>query len=105
MTYVPGAACFRCLLAAPPPLDLVPTCQDAGILGAVAGTLGAIQAVEALKFILGAGELLTNRLLIMDAYCMDFRTIHLQRDPECTLCGKEPTVTQLIDHEQTECHA
>lgn len=103
MTYVPGEACYRCIFNSPPPPGAVPTCQEAGILGAVAGILGAIQAAEALKFILGVGELLTNKLLVMDTYCMDFRTINLQRDPKCPLCGKEPTVTYLIDHEQPEC--
>ena len=103
MTYVPGNACYRCLFDRPPPAGLVPTCQEAGILGAVAGILGTIQASEALKFVLGAGELLTNRLLAIDAYDMDFRTVTFQRDPNCPLCGKVPTVTQLIDHEQQEC--
>ena len=103
MTYVPGEACYRCIFNSPPPPGAVPTCQEAGILGAVAGILGAIQAAEALKFILGVGELLTNKLLVMDAYCMDFRTIDIQRDPKCPLCGNEPTITCLIEHEQAEC--
>ena len=103
MTYVPGRTCYRCVFDSPPPPGLVPTCREAGILGAVAGILGTIQAAEALRYILGIGELLTDRLLIMDAYDMEFRTISVKRNPDCPLCGTKPSITHLIDHEQTEC--
>ena len=103
MTYTPGAACYRCVFRSPPPPGSIPTCQEAGILGAVAGILGSIQAAETLRYIVGIGELLTNRLLVMDASDMDFRTINIKRDPECPLCGEEATITRLVDYEGAEC--
>lgn len=103
MTYVPGAACYRCVFESPPPAGFVPTCQEAGILGAVAGIIGCIQTAEALKHILGTGRLLTGRLLVMDAFEMEFRTVAVRRNPECPLCGASPTITGLADIEQEEC--
>jgi len=103
MTYVPGAACFRCLISAPPPPDLVPTCQEAGILGAVAGILGCVQAAEALRYLLNVGKLLINRLLIMDTYVMEFHTMALQKNPDCPLCGRSPSITSLIDEGERQC--
>ena len=105
MTYVPGSACLRCLLSAPPPPDLVPTCQEAGILGAVAGILGCVQAAEALRYLLNVGKLLTNRLLIMDSYAMEFNTISLQKNPDCPLCGRSSTIRSLIDEDERQCRA
>ncbi len=89
LTHVPGATCYRCIFGAPPPKDAVPTCSQAGVLGAVAGMLGTIQATEILKFITGAGELLTNKLLIFDAATMNFRTVNIKRNPECRACGDQ----------------
>lgn len=103
MTYTPGATCYRCVFDSPPPAGLVPSCREAGILGAVAGILGTIQAAEALRFILGAGRLLTNRLLVMEARDMEFREVAIRRNPDCPLCGEAPTITELADYEQTEC--
>jgi molybdopterin/thiamine biosynthesis adenylyltransferase len=103
LTYVPGAACYRCLFHAPPPPNAVPTCSQAGVLGAIAGMLGTIQAAEALKFLTGVGELLTNRLLSFNAKTMNFRTIKTKRSDKCPVCGSHPTITQLIDYEQAAC--
>lgn len=103
MTYVPGSACYRCIFPSLPPKGAVPSCSEAGILGAVAGMLGTIQAAEALRYLTGVGKLLTNRLLIMNARDMEFRTVDLQPDPECPVCGHNPTITELIDYEQPVC--
>lgn len=100
-TIIPGKSpCYRCLCPQPPPPGAVPSCQEAGILGAVAGVIGVIQAAEVLKFILGKGELLTGRLLIYDALETSFREVKIPRDPECPVCGKHPTVKKLIDYEK-----
>jgi adenylyltransferase/sulfurtransferase len=103
MTYVPGSTCYRCVFNSPPPKGLVPSCSEAGILGPVAGMLGTIQAAEALKFILGKGNLLTDRLLIFNAFDMNFRQVKLKRNPDCPICGEHPVITELIDHEQPAC--
>jgi len=103
MTYVPGTTCYRCVFPAPPPKNLVPTCSQAGVLGAVAGMLGTIQAAEALKYLTGAGELLTDKLLIFDALSMNFRTVKVKRNPDCPLCGKKPAITKLFDEEMAVC--
>ncbi len=103
LTYTPGNACYRCLFKTPPPRDAVPTCSQAGILGAIAGMLGTIQAAEALKFIIDKGKLLTNRLLIFNALDMEFRTVKFNKNPDCPICGKKPTITELIDEEQPVC--
>jgi molybdopterin/thiamine biosynthesis adenylyltransferase len=103
LTYVPGAACYRCSFHSPPPPDVVPTCSQAGVLGAIAGMLGTIQAAEVLKYLTGVGELLTNKLLTFNAKTMDFRTIKTKRSEKCPVCGSHPTVTQLIDYEQAVC--
>lgn len=102
-THLPGSACYRCIFPDPPPKDLVPTCSQAGILGAVAGMLGTIQAAEALKYLTGAGELLTNRLLIFDALKMNFRLVKFFRNEDCPICGKNPRIKELIDEEQPTC--
>lgn len=103
ITYVPGSACYRCIFATPPPKDAVPTCSQAGVLGAVAGMLGTIQAAEALKYLTGVGTLITDRLLVFDAKTMNFRTTKVKRNPDCPVCGENPTVTELIDEEQPVC--
>ena len=102
-TYVPGAACYRCMFKEPPPPGAVPTCSQAGVLGAIAGMLGTIQAAEALKYVIGIGELLTNRLLTFDALKMQFRTIPVKHRTSCEICGEKPTITTLIDYEQAAC--
>jgi molybdopterin/thiamine biosynthesis adenylyltransferase len=102
-TYVPGTACYRCLFHSPPPPNAVPTCSQAGVLGAIAGMLGTIQAAETLKYLTGVGELLTNRLLSFNAKTMEFRTIKTKHSDNCPVCGSHPTVKQLIDYEQAVC--
>lgn len=103
MTYIPGEACYRCVFNAPPPKGAVPSCSQAGILGAVAGMLGTIQATEALKFLIGKGELLTNRLLIFDALAMKFRESAFKRNPRCPVCGSNPSIKGLKDEELPVC--
>ena len=78
---------------------MVPNCAEAGVLGALTGLVGSIQATEALKLILGIGESLSSRLLLIDALSMNFREVKLKRNPACPLCGDNPTVTELIDYE------
>lgn len=97
--YLPGQGCYRCLYPSPPPPGMVPSCAEAGVLGALCGTVGTIQATEVLKLILGVGESLHGRLLLYDALAMEFRQVRIRRDPHCVLCGEEPTVTELIDYE------
>lgn len=104
MTVVPGkSACYRCTFRQPPPPDAVPTCSQAGVLGAIAGMLGTIQAAEVLKFIIGVGDLLTGTLLTFDAKTMDFKKIKLRKQQNCPVCGEEPTITELVDAEQAAC--
>ena len=102
-THLPGTACYRCLFGAPPPPGAVPTCSQAGVLGAIAGMLGTIQAAEVLKYLTGVGELLTDKLLTFNAKTMDFRKIRTRRHDGCPICGKNPTVTGLVDYEQAAC--
>ncbi len=97
--FMPGQGCYRCLFPTPPPPGMVPNCAEAGVLGALTGLVGSIQATEALKLILGIGESLSSRLLLIDALSMDFREVRLKRNPQCPLCGETPTVTGLIDYE------
>jgi adenylyltransferase/sulfurtransferase len=97
--FLPGQGCYRCLFPSPPPPGMVPNCAEAGVLGALTGLVGSIQAVETLKLLLGIGESLSSRLLLIDALGMDFRQVTVPRNPRCPLCGDEPTVTQLIDYE------
>lgn len=104
MTVIPGeTACYRCVFHSPPPKNAVPTCSQAGVLGAIAGMLGTIQATEVLKYIVGFGDLLTNRMLIFNAKTMAFRNAKFNRNPKCGVCGENPTVTSLIDYEQPVC--
>jgi adenylyltransferase/sulfurtransferase len=92
--------CYRCLFPEPPPPGLVPSCQEAGILGSIGGIMGCIQATEAIKLILGIGEPLVGKLLIMDALSMEFRKVKLRKDPNCPLCGEKPVIKELIEYEQ-----
>ena len=104
MTYVPGEGpCYRCVFKNPPPKDAVPTCKQAGVIGAMGGVIGSLQAMEAIKYIIGKGELLTGKLLTYDALKMEFHTIKLPKDHHCAVCGDEPSITELIDYEQAEC--
>ncbi|MDP6494090.1 MAG: molybdopterin-synthase adenylyltransferase MoeB [Dehalococcoidia bacterium] len=97
--FIPDQGCYRCLFPTPPPPGVVPSCAEAGVLGALPGMVGSIQAVETMKVILGAGEPLVGRLLLIDALSMEFRTVKLRRNPQCPLCGDNPTVKELIDYE------
>ncbi|MCI7814295.1 MAG: molybdopterin-synthase adenylyltransferase MoeB [Lachnospiraceae bacterium] len=105
MTYVPGKGpCYRCVFKNPPPKDAVPTCKQAGVIGAMGGVIGSLQAMEAVKYILGVGDLLTGYLLTYDALKMEFRKIKLPSDTsKCEVCGENPTITELIDYEQAVC--
>lgn len=104
MTYVPGQGpCYRCVFKNPPPPDVVPTCQQAGVLGVMGGIMGSIQASEALKYITGVGDLLTGKLLTFDAKKMDFRKIDIHQDKKCEICGETPTIDKLIDYELNVC--
>jgi len=97
--FVPGHGCYRCLYPEPPPPGLVPSCRQAGVLAALPGVIGTIQAVEALKLITGAGRPLVGRLLLHDTLAMTFREVRLRRNTACALCGDHPTVRELIDYE------
>ncbi len=94
-----GGPCYRCLFREPPPPGLVPSCAEAGVLGVLPGVVGSLQATEALKMVLGVGEPLVGRLLIFDALALTFRQIRLERNPECSVCGDEPTQTELVDYD------
>ncbi len=98
-TYEPGKGCYRCLYPEPPPPGMVPNCAEAGVLGALTGTMGSLQATEVVKVILGIGEPLIGRLLLVDALSMEFRVVRTRRNPECSLCGDQPSVTELVDYE------
>ncbi len=94
-----GFPCYRCLYPEPPPAGLVPNCQEAGVLGVLAGTIGVLQANEAIKEILGIGETLANRLVLYDALDMTFRNVKRPKAPDCPLCGSNPSITTIEEHE------
>ena len=96
---VEGGPCYRCLYPDPPPPGEVPSCAEAGVLGVLPGIVGSMQAVEAVKLIIGAGEPLVGKLLMIDTLDQSYRTLNVQRDATCPLCGDHPTVTELIDYE------
>ena len=98
--YAQEGPCYRCLFPEPPPPGLVPSCAEGGVLGVLPGTVGAIQATEAIKLILGVGEPLIGRLLLYDAATMTFDEVRLRKNPHCPVCGENPTLTELIDYEQ-----
>ena len=99
--FMPGpeVPCYRCLFPEPPPPGTVPSCAEGGVFGVLPGIVGSIQATEAIKLVLGTGEPLVGRLLLFDALTMQFTTVKLRWDPDCPVCGKHPTVTELIDYE------
>jgi adenylyltransferase/sulfurtransferase len=97
--FLPGQGCYRCLFPEPPPPGEVPSCAEAGVLGMLPGLVGSIQATETVKLILGAGQSLAGRLLLIDALEMEFHTVKLRRNKDCPLCGDNPTVTALIDYD------
>jgi adenylyltransferase/sulfurtransferase len=95
----PDTPCYRCLFPEPPPPGTVPSCAEGGVFGVLPGIVGSIQAVEAIKLLTGIGEPLVGRLLLFDALQMEFSTVRLRWDPECPVCGKQPTITELIDYD------
>jgi molybdopterin-synthase adenylyltransferase len=100
-TIIPGKGpCYRCIFETPPPPDLVPSCQEAGVLGVLPGIIGVIQATEVIKFLLGKGDLLIGELLLYDSLKMDFKRLKVRRNPECPVCGENPTIKELIDYEE-----
>jgi adenylyltransferase/sulfurtransferase len=91
--------CYRCLYPEPPPPGMVPSCAEGGVLGVLCASIGSIQVNEAIKVLTGIGEPLVGRLMIYDALEMTYRSVKIRKDPECPLCGKNPTITELIDYE------
>ena len=103
-TILPGkTACYRCVFKEPPPPGMVASCQEAGVIGALAGVIGTIQATEVLKLILGKGRLLTDRFLDYDARITRFREITIKKNPNCPLCGDHPEITKLFEHDADVC--
>lgn len=101
MVIKPGEGpCIRCMFPEPPPPGLVPSCQEAGVLGALAGVIGLIQATETLKLILGIGEPLIGKLILFDALEMDLMKVNVRKDKNCPICGEEPTIRELMDYER-----
>ncbi|HEX3035254.1 MAG TPA: molybdopterin-synthase adenylyltransferase MoeB [Thermodesulfobacteriota bacterium] len=100
-----GGPCYRCLYSEIPPAGMIPSCQEAGILGAVAGIIGTIQAVETLKEILQIGKTLDGRLLVFNALTMSVMDVKINKDPNCPLCGSNPVIKDIIDYEQPDCEA
>ncbi|MDR2611609.1 MAG: HesA/MoeB/ThiF family protein, partial [Deltaproteobacteria bacterium] len=104
MTWVPGAGpCYRCVFREPPPPEAVPTCREAGVIGALAGVIGCLQAMEAVKFLTGAGELLTGALLTYDALANDFRKVRVPRRAACRVCGDSPDILAPADYGVPAC--
>ena len=102
-TYTPGSTCLRCLFPEPPPEGVVPTCSQAGVLNTLPGVMGTIQATEAVKYISGAGDLLTDRVLMFDAMKMRFHTVSTDKDHSCPVCGSDPAIKELYDEVQKPC--
>lgn len=99
--FYPGKGpCYRCLYPEPPPADMAPSCQEAGVLGVLPGLIGVIEALEAIKLILGKGDPLTGRLLYFNTLTMEINMLRLRRDPNCPMCGDHPTIHELIDYEE-----
>ncbi|MFQ5826788.1 MAG: molybdopterin-synthase adenylyltransferase MoeB [Dehalococcoidia bacterium] len=98
--FLPGQGCYRCLYPEPPPPGAVPNCQEAGVFGVLPGTIGVIQATETVKLILGLGTSLAGYLLIFDALDMEFHKVKLRKNPDCPICGENPTIHELIDYQQ-----
>ncbi|MDR3313995.1 MAG: molybdopterin-synthase adenylyltransferase MoeB [Oscillospiraceae bacterium] len=103
MTYVPGSPCYRCVFREPPPPEAVPTCRQAGVIGAMGGVIGSLQAMEAVKYLIGKGDLLTGALLTYDALKMEFRKIKLPGRNDCAVCGEHPSILQPFDYALPSC--
>lgn len=104
LTILPKkSACYRCIFKSPPPIGMIPSCQEAGVLGVLAGVIGTIQATEVFKLILGIGKPLSNRILTYNALKGVFREIPVRCNPSCPVCGENPTITELVDHEPEVC--
>jgi len=100
-TFLPNdGPCYRCLYPEPPPPHLAPSCAEAGVLGILPGLVGVLQATEAIKYLLGRGDLLKGRLICYDSLRMHFRQLKMQRDPNCPVCGPSPTITSYVDYDQ-----
>jgi adenylyltransferase/sulfurtransferase len=97
--WAENGPCYRCLYPEPPPPGMVPSCAEGGVLGVLCGSIGGVQATEAIKLLTGIGDPLVGRLLIYDALEMTYREVKIRKDPECPICGKNPTITDLIDYE------
>ena len=105
ITVRPGeSACYRCIFPSPPPKDAIPTCSQAGVIGVLPGVLGLIQATEAIKLLLGKGDLLTGTLLVYNALAMSFDKIHINRNPKCQICGETPSIKELKDEVDAVTH-
>ncbi|WP_010233324.1 HesA/MoeB/ThiF family protein [Clostridium arbusti] len=104
-TYIPDndTPCYRCIFQSPPPAGVVPTCREAGVIGAMGGIIGTLQAMEAIKYLLGLGETLAGYLLTYDALKMEFKKIKINHNKKCGVCGDNPTINTLIDYEQAAC--
>ncbi len=98
--WPPYGPCYRCVFPTPPPVGAVPSCAQGGVLGALCGTIGSIQATEALKVVAGVGEPLVGRILVHDALDMDQRTVRIQPNPQCAICSDEATITELVDYDE-----
>ncbi len=103
--FPPCGPCYRCVFPEPPPPGAVPSCQEAGVLGAVPGVIGSIQAAEALKLLLEVGRPLVGRFLVFDALQMEFTEMEMARDPDCPVCGEHPRITEMIDQEPRQSEA
>lgn len=103
MTHVPGSACYRCIFPEPPAESQVETCSMVGVLGSVVGIMGSIQATEAIKYLTGIGELLTNKLLLIDALTMNVQSLQFTQNKECSICGEHPTITELTESSFQPC--
>jgi sulfur-carrier protein adenylyltransferase/sulfurtransferase len=97
--YAKEGPCYRCLYSEPPPPGLVPSCAEGGVLGVLPGIIGSIQALETIKWIIGAGDSLIGRLVLFDALKLRFRELKLRKDPSCPICGEHPTIHELIDYQ------
>ncbi|THB74156.1 MAG: molybdopterin-synthase adenylyltransferase MoeB [Gammaproteobacteria bacterium] len=102
-TVTPGNACYRCIFEEPPAADAVPACDEVGVLGAIPGVIGTLQATECLKYLLGEGELLQNRLMVYDALKVRFRDIKVLKNPDCPLCGENPIIKSMANYKQYFC--
>lgn len=103
MTHIPGSACYRCFFPEPPQENDIQTCSTVGVLGSVVGIMGSIQATEAIKYLAGVGELLTNQMLTVDALTMDFQRIQFAPNRDCPLCGEHPTIRELKEYSFLPC--